>query len=62
MNSNITTRSSTKIVKKLFKDKEIIVTEIGVLGGKNTFDMLCELNISEFYAIDPYVVFDDISS
>jgi len=45
-------RESTKIAKEYFKDKPLIVAEIGVLEGYNSKDLNNALNIKKFYLID----------
>lgn len=48
-------RGSTKFAKGHFKDKEIDVVEIGVYKGYNSINILKELNVKSFTAIDPYI-------
>ncbi len=52
-------RESTRYAKEIFKDKPITVTEIGVDEGKNTLNILQNLNVKKIYLIDPYSDYED---
>lgn len=47
-------RESTRYAKETFKNKPIIVTEVGVDEGKNALNILKNLNVEKIYLIDPY--------
>lgn len=40
--------------KRVFRDKEVVACEIGVLEGEHAEDILKNLNIKKLYLIDPY--------
>lgn len=52
-------RTSTKEIKKLFRNKELIGVEIGVYEGKNAENLLKNLNIKKLYLIDSYEAYTD---
>ena len=55
-------RASISFAKKHFKQKEVVAAEIGVAYGSNALSMFMELQIKQFYAIDPYVDYTDNGS
>lgn len=52
-------RHSTRFAKNYFKRNKIKVAEIGTLRGINAKSILKELDVSEFYVIDPYNEYED---
>lgn len=52
-------RPMTLFLKDFFEDKRIIGCEIGVDAGRHSKSLLSNLNLSEFYLIDPYLPYDD---
>ncbi len=55
-------REAIKYAKKYFKNKKIIVVEIGVFRGKNSKNILKSFNISKIYLVDPYINYVDCES
>lgn len=51
----VTFRASTRYAKQIFGRKPIIVAEIGVDEGKNSLNILKNLNVEKIYLIDPYI-------
>jgi len=54
-----TKREAVKFAKEYFKDKKIIVIEIGVWFGRNARDINRNLNVKKMYLIDPYIAYRD---
>lgn len=51
-------RHSTRAAKKLFKDKEVKVIEIGTLYGDNAKNICENLNVYAMWLVDPYESFN----
>lgn len=49
------------VLKDRFRDRNINVGEIGVRHGHSTFYIICTLNVENYYAIDPFLSYDDYS-
>lgn len=61
-NRNLVLRPSFKVIKKRFKDKEIVGCEIGVFKGDHSYSILNKLpNIKRLYLVDPYMEYFDYS-
>ena len=52
-------RTSTKEIKRLFGNKELVGVEIGVYEGKNAKSILDNLNIRKLFLVDPYKSYTD---
>jgi predicted O-methyltransferase YrrM len=53
------TRLSTMIARKRFNNKPIRVIEVGVFSGENSENILKNMNVEEFIAIDPFAYFGE---
>lgn len=51
---NVHPRPSVKFCMDYFKDKEIVVAEIGTFEGRNAKSILINLNVKKIYLIDLY--------
>lgn len=47
-------RYAVRIAKKQFKDKEVIVIEVGTYKGEHALSILKELNVKKIYLVDAY--------
>ena len=52
-------KSSVLFAKEYFKDKSVVIVEIGVWKGSNAKDLNRNLNVRKFYLIDCYDDYDD---
>ena len=52
-------RPSTLKAKEIFGYKKIRVLEIGCAAGNNALDVLNNLNVSEYFVVDPYDKYND---
>jgi len=50
---------AVRFAKNHFKDKNIVIIEIGVLYGDNALDILKHLNVGFLYLIDPFESYID---
>lgn len=46
--------------KNLIGLNNLIGVEIGVMGGKNAYNILTHLDIKKLYLVDPYIYYDNI--
>lgn len=52
-------RHSVRFAKKYFKNKSLVVVEIGTYEGFNAKNILKVLNVEKMYLIDPYKEYRD---